>query len=43
MLGYNGDVTWQSQGGKMHIEIPQLSVDDLPCRYAYTFKLSGIE
>ncbi len=43
MLGYNGDVTWRSQGGKIHIEVPQLSVDELPCRYAYTFKLSGIE
>ncbi len=43
MFGYNGDVTWRSQGGKMHIEVPQLSVDELPCRYAYTFKLSGIE
>ncbi|MBN1290347.1 MAG: alpha-L-fucosidase [Candidatus Latescibacteria bacterium] len=43
MLGYDGDITWRNESGKMHIDVPQLSVDEMPCRYAYTFKLSGVK
>ncbi|MCE5249929.1 alpha-L-fucosidase [bacterium] len=42
MLGFKGAVSWKNRGGKMHIAVPQLSVDELPCRHAYTFKLTGI-
>ena len=43
MLGYNGAVSHTVKNGKIHIEVPQLSVDEVPCFYAYTFKITGIK
>jgi len=42
MLGHDEPLRWRLIGGNMHIEVPQLSVDDVPCRHAYVFKLRGI-
>ena len=41
MLGYPTSLKWHEKEGKLHIQVPQLSVDELPCRYAYAFKLTG--
>ena len=43
MLGYDGEVSHTVRDGKIHIKVPQLSVDEVPCLYAYTFKLTGVE
>jgi alpha-L-fucosidase len=43
MLGVPGNLEWRSEGGKMIIEVPQLSVAEVPCRYAYVFKLTGVK
>jgi len=43
LLGKPGSLPWKTQDGKMRIEVPPLSVDDVPCRYAYVFKLTGVQ
>ena len=42
LLGYNGVVRWQIQGNRLVIEVPQLTVDRLPCRYAWVLKIPGV-
>jgi alpha-L-fucosidase len=42
MLGVKGPLKWQRQGNDVVIDVPRLSVDELPCSFAYTFKLTGI-
>lgn len=42
MLGYPTPLKWHEKQGKMHIQVPELSVDEVPCRYAYAFKLGGV-
>ena len=41
MLGYEGTVPWKAQNGEMHIEAPQLTIDKLPCRDAWVFRIPG--
>ena len=43
MLGVESPLKWRYKDGKLHIQVPRLSVDDLPCRHAYTFKLTKTE
>jgi alpha-L-fucosidase len=43
MLGVPGTLTWRQQGSDLVIQTPGLGVDQLPCRYAYTFKISGVD
>lgn len=42
MLGVTGPLKWRRQGADLVIETPRLAVDQLPCRHAYTFKITGI-
>jgi alpha-L-fucosidase len=41
LLGIEGSLGWQQQGNDLVIRVPQLAVDELPCRHAYTFKIIG--
>lgn len=41
ILGVDKQLTWRYDNGKLHIEVPQLSIDQLPCNHAYVFKLTG--
>lgn len=43
MLGVPGRLTWRRRGNDLVIDTPPLSPDALPCRYAYTFKITGID
>jgi alpha-L-fucosidase len=43
MLGRQEQLKWSVDNGQMKIQVPALSVDELPCRHAYVFKLSGVE
>ncbi len=43
MLGVAQPLKWKGRDGKLIIEVPQLSVDEAPCRHAYAFKLTGVE
>ena len=41
MLGYDGAIRWHMQGRDLHITVPRLSVGELPCLYAWTFRIPG--
>jgi alpha-L-fucosidase len=41
MLGVDRRLNWKSVDGGVEIEIPLLSVDELPCQYAYVINLPG--
>jgi len=43
MLGHSGFLASHQVGGKLHIDIPPLSVDEVPCRHAYVLKLTGVK
>ncbi len=43
MLGIDEPLAWTSKRDDVIIEVPQLTADKLPCRYAWTFKLTHIE
>jgi alpha-L-fucosidase len=42
MLGHEGALEWRRSGRDLIIRTPALSPDELPCRYAYTFKIAGM-
>ena len=42
MLGWPGRVEWKIQNDQLQIEVPQLTIDKLPCRYAWVLKIAGI-
>jgi len=41
MLGRPDPIDWQMQDNGLHIAVPQLTIDKLPCRHAWVFKLPG--
>jgi len=41
MLGYQGKVHWTMQDGALHITVPQLTIDKLPCQHAWVLKILG--
>ena len=43
MLGVPGTLAWKQQGKDLVITTPALTVDQLPCRYAYAFKIAGVK
>lgn len=43
MLGTETPLQCQYADGKLRIEIPSLSIDELPSRHAYVFKLNGVK
>lgn len=42
-LGRPGALKWSEAAGGIKIDRPALSVDQLPCRNAYVFKVEGVE
>ena len=42
MLGWQEQLRWKAVDGDIIIQVPQLSVDEVPCEYAYVLKLTGI-
>ncbi|MGP1992972.1 alpha-L-fucosidase [Zobellia laminariae] len=43
MLGYDKTLQWEKQGTDIVIDIPILTASEVPCDFAWTFKLSGIK
>jgi alpha-L-fucosidase len=43
LLGHPDSLKWTADNGRMRIELPSLSPDQLPCRHAYVIKLAGVE
>ena len=41
MLGYKGKVHWTMQDGALHITVPQLTIDKLPCQHAWVLNIPG--
>lgn len=43
MLGYSEKVSWKQKGKNVVINVPALTASEVPCEFAWTFKLSGIK
>lgn len=43
MLGVAQSIRWDRSGSDLTIHVPALSVDDMPCRDAYVFKVTGVK
>ena len=41
MLGHKGEIEWKMQNGALHIAVPQLTIDKLPCQHAWVLKIPG--
>ena len=40
MLGHDAPLAFEAHDGKLQIQTPRLSVDEMPCRHAYVFKIT---
>jgi alpha-L-fucosidase len=38
MVGYKGVIPWSTRGDKLIVPVPQLTVNLLPCLYAWSFR-----
>lgn len=43
ILGVEGQLNYDIDDGNVTIEVPNLTVDEIPCNHAYVIKLAGIE
>lgn len=43
LLGLNTRLKWRERDGDVVIDVPLLSPDELPCDYAYVFKITEVE
>jgi alpha-L-fucosidase len=43
MLGIAGNLKHRTEGKNLVVEVPPLSVDEVPCQHAYSFKITGAE
>ncbi len=43
LLGRDEAIAWKPQGGGIAFSAPALTVDEVPSRYAYVFKISGVQ
>lgn len=43
MLGKEGQVKWKEANGKLVIDVPQMAENQKLSKYAYVFKISGVE
>ncbi|TNJ45849.1 alpha-L-fucosidase [Tamlana fucoidanivorans] len=42
LLGYDKKLSWKQRGKNIVIEVPALTASEVPCNYAWTFKMSGL-
>jgi len=43
MLGYERPLRWKAQGTSMVIDVPTLLINEIPCRHAWVFQLTGLQ
>jgi len=43
MIGRKGYLNWKYENDKMYIDLSTIYHNDLPCEYAWTFKIEGLE
>lgn len=41
-FGYKGDIKWREEKSQMVLELPKVSLSEIPCQYAWVFKLTGV-
>ncbi len=39
-LGYGGQIKWKMENHQLRVEIPKLTIDEIPCLYAWTLKIT---
>lgn len=42
LLGYDKPLKWKKQGANIAIDVPALTASEVPCDFAWTFKLTGL-
>ncbi|MCK9413289.1 MAG: alpha-L-fucosidase [Prolixibacteraceae bacterium] len=43
ILGIGKNLKWSVNNNNLHIKVPQLTIDKLPCQYAWTFKIENFD
>ncbi len=43
LLGYQNDLPWKWSNGKLHIDVSQITYNEMPCEYAWVFRIKGID
>lgn len=43
LLGFSKSLNWKQKGANIEIEVPALTASEIPCDFAWTFKLSKIK
>ncbi|HPS00330.1 MAG TPA: alpha-L-fucosidase C-terminal domain-containing protein [Candidatus Sumerlaeota bacterium] len=43
LLGRDGEMKWETKGDNLVIQVPLLTVDEVPCRDAFAFKITNVE
>jgi len=41
LLGYPDELSFTREKGDLHIDVPHLNIDEIPCRHAWVFKVTG--
>lgn len=41
LLGHEGALPWEYESGKLKIDVSSIDFNDMPCRYAWTFKIAS--
>lgn len=39
LLGWEGEISWRTEGENLLIELPKMGLDEIPCNYAWTLKI----
>lgn len=43
LLGYSKPLPWKYENGKIVVDLRGIGYNDMPCQYAWTFKISGLQ
>ena len=43
LLGYKNNLPWKWSHGKLHIDISKVSYNEMPCEYAWVFRIKGMD
>ncbi len=43
MLGNTGQLKWKQVGKNIEVQVPAINPSELPCQYAWTFRVTGIK
>jgi len=43
LLGYKGQLTYTYENGNLIVQVPNLNYDELPCKHAWSFKISNVK